>query len=219
MPRLLTCGDAIAGSGWPASSRNGGRLQSESADPSTFANLVTIQGAHTLDLLIALGGPLDFMTALASRQFPRIMVGEPRRPLERITFDHLLMHGRHAMGAPFALEVAGGRTGATPFHLDIVGETGSLRLLGGAPRGLQSGRIRLIINGEEQALDEGRFAALPDAAINVAGVYGALRNDIRDGSATVTDFDHAARLTRLVEDTLATTGADARATDAAWPAG
>ena len=27
MPRLLTCGDAIAGSGWPASSRNGGRHQ------------------------------------------------------------------------------------------------------------------------------------------------------------------------------------------------
>ena len=184
-------------------------------DPATFANLVTIQGAHTLDLLTALGGPLEFMTALASRQFPRIQLGEPRRPHERITYDHLLMQGRHATGAPFVLEVAGGRTGETPFHLDVVGERGRLRLDGGAPRGPQSSRVRLIRDGECQTVDEARFAALPDAAVNVAGVYDALHDDIRNGSATVTDFEHAVRLTRLVEDALAASRADSRPTDGA----
>jgi predicted dehydrogenase len=186
-------------------------------DPATFANLMTIQGAHTIDLLIALAGPLAFMTALGSRQFPLIEVGEPRRPRERNTFDHLLMQGRHATGAPFALEVAGGRTGETPFHLDLVGEKGRLRLDGGAPRGLQSGRIGLIRDGDRQAVDEGPFAALSDAALNVAGVYAALRDDIRHGTSNVTDFGHAVRLTRLIEDALEASQVDVRSNDA-WPA-
>jgi len=37
------------------------------------------------------------------------------------------------------MEVAGGRKNDTPFYLEVVGEKGSLRLDGGAPRGLQSG--------------------------------------------------------------------------------
>lgn len=188
-------------------------------DPAAFANLVTIQGAHTLDLLIALGGPLASMDALVSRQFPRIRIGEPRRPRERVTFDHLLMQGLQAGGAPFTLEVAGGQAGETPFHLDIAGETGHLRLEGGAPRGLQSGRIRLLLDGEAQVVDAGDLADLPEAAVNVAGVYHALHHDIRSGSATVTDFAHALRLTRLIEDVLATARTAPSPAGADWPVG
>ena len=187
-------------------------------DPASFANMVTIQGAHTLDLLIALGGPLDVVAALASRQFPRIQVGEPRRPRDRVTFDHILMQGRLGSGAPFALEVAGGRTADTPFHLDIAGEKGSLRLTGGAPRGVQSSRIGLLRDGERQGVDESGFAGLSDGAVNVAGVYEALGTDIRNGSSTVTDFDHAASLTRLIEDTLEASERGARTSGGGnWP--
>lgn len=186
-------------------------------DPATFANMVTIQSAHTVDLLIALAGPLEFMSALGSRQFPLIQVGEPRQPRKRITFDHLLIQGRHAAGAPFALEVVGGRTGETPFHLDLIGEKGCLRLDGGAARGLQSGRIGLIRDGERQAVNEGPFAELSDAAINVAGVYAALRDDIRRGTSNVTDFGHAVKLTRLIEDVFTAPRADVRSTGDTWP--
>lgn len=186
-------------------------------DPLTFANMVTIQGAHTVDLLIALAGPLASMSSLGSRQFPRIAVGAPCQPRARITFDHLLMQGRHATGAPFALEVAGGRTGGTPFHLDLVGEKGHLRLDGGAPRGLQAGRIGLIRDGNRQAIDEGPFAPLSDAAINVAGVYAALRDDIVCGTANAADFAHAVRLTRLIEDVLAAAQIDTGSNGSDWP--
>jgi predicted dehydrogenase len=115
------------------------------------------------------------------------------------------------------LEVAGGRTGETPFHLDLVGEKGHLRLDGGAPRGLQAGRIGLIRDGDRQAVDEGPFATLSDAAINVAGVFAALRDDIVRGTATVTDFAHAVRLTRLIEDVLAAAQIDTRSKGSDWP--
>ncbi len=188
-------------------------------DPASFANMITIQGAHTMDLLIALGGRLGFMAALASRQFPQVQVGEPRRPHTRVTFDHLLMQGHLDSGAPFALEVAGGRIKATPFRLDVVGEKGSLSLDGGAPRGVQSSRIGLVRDGERQTVDEGEFAALSDGARNVAGVYSALRDDIHNGTSTVTDFHHAVRLTRLVEDVFASSEKAARSSSHAWPEG
>ena len=171
-------------------------------DPAAFANLVTIQGAHTFDLVAALGGDPATLAALASRQFPDVVAGDDATPQRRETFDHLLVQGRLASAATFALEVAGGREGETPFFLDIVGETGSLRLDGGAPRGLQSGRIGLIENGTRVEIDEGELAGLPDEAVNVAGVYAELRDDIRTGSRAALGFDHAVWLTGMIETAL-----------------
>ena len=146
-------------------------------DPASFANLVTIQGAHTLDLLLALGGPAADFSALASRQFPVIRTGDDKMPRDRTTYDHLLVQGRLESGAQFTMEVAGGREDQTPFWLELVGEDGTLRLDGGAPRGLQSGRIGLLEKVERIAVDEGELARLPDPAVNVAGIYASLRVD------------------------------------------
>lgn len=187
-------------------------------DPASFANMVTIQGAHTLDLLIALGGPLASMAALTSRQFPRIRVGDPSETRERVTFDHLLMQGRLRSGGPFTLEVAGGRAGDTPFYIEIAGENGSLRLEGGAPRGAQASRLGLLFDGARQIVGQAEDAGLSDGAINVAGIYEALGNDIRHRSSTVVDFDHAVRLTQLIEDVLDTKATDLKTDrDLHWP--
>jgi predicted dehydrogenase len=172
-------------------------------DPASFANLVTIQGAHTLDLVLALAGPAGTVAALLSRQFPDICVGEDHAPRRRETYDHLAAHGQLAGGMPFTIEVTGARAGATPFRLDLVGERGTISLDGGAPRGLQSGRIGLLIDGERIAVNEGAVADLPDAAANVAGLYAQLRDDVRDGGRTAPDFDHATRLAGLVETLFA----------------
>ena len=95
--------------------------------------------------------------------------------------------------------VAAGRKGETPFWLEIQGETGVLRLEGGAPRGLQSGRIGLLQNGERVAVDEGELAGLPDAAVNVGGVYAMLRDDNLRGSRSTAGFADAVKLTKVVE--------------------
>lgn len=171
-------------------------------DPATFANLVTIQGAHMLDLVAAFGGMPASLSALASRQFPTITMGENGDVYPRRTFDHLLAQGRFEGGTPFAIEVAGGRKGDTPFFLDIVGEKGTLRLEGGAPRGLQAGRIALFKDGGQVMVEEGDRQGMPDAAVNVAGVYAALHDDIVAGTTTVHGFDHAAGLTRMIEAVL-----------------
>ncbi len=186
-------------------------------DPRNFANLVTIQGAHTIDLAISVVGALGDLNALATAQYPEIRAGDDKEVRKRTTFDHLLLQGRLAGSGTLSLEVAGGRPPETPFYLDVVGETGTLRLDGGAPRGFQSGRLTLSLDGQPQHVDEGELAVMTDASANVAGVYAALRDDIMNATQTAPDFEHAVRLTRLVDDALAASGSGTRKAASSWP--
>lgn len=107
----------------------------------------------------------------------------------------------------------------TTFRFEVVGDHGSLTLNGAAPRGFQSGRLTLSLNGNPQPVDEGELAPLPDSAFNVAGVYAALRDDIECGSTTVPDFDHAVRLTRLITEVSRASAAGVRVAADRWPTG
>ncbi len=178
--------------------------------PEAGVNLVIIQGAHTVDLMIALLGDLSDAAVLATRQYPQVAVQGDNRTVPRETFDHIIAHGKLQTGGAFSAEIAGGRPdGHTPFELLVFGDKGELSLTGGAARGFQSGRLDLSLNGEPQKVDEGELAPLVDTAINVAGVYAALRDDIMGDIRKSPDFEHAVRLTRLVEDFLAASGSSA----------
>ena len=182
--------------------------------------LPTIQGAHTIDTALAVLGGFADASALATTQYPNVTLegdgGKARQP--RTTADHLLVQARLAGGAPLSIEVSGGRPPeATPFRFTVTGTLHELVLEGGAPRGFQSGRLRLFLDGAPVSVDEGEAASMPDEAANVALVYAALRDDILRGTTTATGFDHAARLAKLVEDLLDTSRTGTRASAAGWP--
>ncbi len=166
-------------------------------DPANFANLVTIQGAHTIDLAIALAGDLSSIAALLTAQYPTIEVGDEIR--KRTTFDHLLAQGTLAAGGTLAVEVAGVRPPETVAWVEVAGEHGVLRLVGGAARGVQAGLLTLSQDGKVEPEQENRSINLPDTAINVAGVYTALLQDILSGSRATVGFDYAVRLTTVIE--------------------
>ena len=188
-------------------------------DPASFVTLVTIQGAHTLDFAIDLLGPFTDLAALASTQFPDLRIGDEATPQTRSIPDHLLVQARLAATLPLSVEVAGGRPPeSVTFHFEITGETGSLALDGGAIPGFQAGRLRLTLNAQPQPVDEGELASLPDPAVNVGGIYVALRDDILHGTSTAPDVPHAVRLTRLVEDVLSSGQDGTRTLAADWPA-
>ena len=186
--------------------------------PGAGVNLVFIQAAHTIDLAIALAGELANISAVATRQYPEPRVkGEDRR-VRRETFDHVIAQAQLAGAGTVNAEIVGGRpANATPFRLEITGEAGELALEGGAPRGFQSGQMKLTLNGAARPVDEGETAGLPEAAVNVAGVYAALRVDITNGSSIAPDFEHAVRLTRLVDDLLASSAEGRRRDAKDWP--
>ena len=187
-------------------------------DAAKGVTLVTIQAAHTLDFIIATLGGLSQAAAMVTTQFPQVTIGDDPTPHARSTSDHILVHARLAAGPAVSVEVAGGRPAdATPFRFEVIGETGILVLDGGAPRGFQSGRLRLLLNGQPQPVEEHELAGLPDPTVNVAGIYAALRDDITKGTFIVADFDHAVRLTHLIEDMLASDATGARRPGPAWP--
>ena len=165
--------------------------------PETGVNLVTIQGAHTLDLVINLLGAFTDLSALATTQYKMIQIGDGA-PQQRRTFDHLLVQARLASGAAASIEVIGGRPAGTPFQLEIVGEGGVLSLEGGAMRGFQAGGLVLSIDGKPDG-SGGPAPDLPEGAVNVAAIYATLRDDIAHGMRTVTGFQHAVKMARLIE--------------------
>ena len=186
--------------------------------PEAGVNLVFIQGAHTIDLAIALGGELTDLFALATRQYPEPTVKGEGRRVRRETFDQVIAQARFAEAGTLNAEIVGGRPAhATPFRLEITGQTGELALEGGAPRGFQSGEMKLTLNGAAHPVDRGELTGLPSAAVNVAGVYAALRDDIVNGSAVAPDFKHAVRLTRLVDDLLESSSEGRRRNAKDWP--
>ena len=185
--------------------------------PENGVTVITIQGAHTLDLVIALLGGLNDMTVLASTQYPEIEVGDGRTRQVRSTFDHLLVQARLGNGAALSVEVAGGRPPETAFRLEVIGDNGVLALDGGAPRGFQAGRLRLSLNGRPQPVDEGESGPMSGGAANIAAMYAALRDDIANGTSTVPDFHHAVRLARLIDDAMSSARTGTRVQAADWP--
>jgi predicted dehydrogenase len=119
-------------------------------------------------------------------------------------------------GCALAVEVAGDRPPDTPFTFDVVGSKGRILLAGGHPNGFQAGRLTLSLNGERQRVDEPPDT-LPDAAVNVAVMYCALAQDISSGRRATPDFDHAVRLTHLLDDIIQSANTGHRVTREDWP--
>ncbi|MGX7709425.1 Gfo/Idh/MocA family protein [Methylobacterium sp. Gmos1] len=188
-------------------------------DPRNGATHLAIHGGHALDAAAAILGPLADVSALFTTQYPEVAVGDPPRIDRRSIPDDVRLLARLASGAGLSVEVVGGRGEDSTFRLDVLGSIGSLALTGGAPRGFQSGRLALALNGRPVEVAEGLRADLPDPAVNVAHLYAALRDDIRDGSRTAPGFDDAVRLTRLCADALTASQDGRRVPGGEWPRG
>lgn len=169
-------------------------------DPGSGMNLRTIQTAHTLDLAELLAGPLTSLSALTTVQYPAVTIGGSPGPHARTVPDHILVQGRQAGGGWLEARIAGGRPPAEcRFRLEIVGTEHTLELRGGSPRGFQAGTLQLRLDGRPLPAQHLRETDLADTVINVAGVYAALRNDIRDGTTTVPRFRDAEHLAHLID--------------------
>ncbi len=186
-------------------------------DPANGATHLAIHGGHALDAAVAVLGGIQGVAALAAIQYPTVEVEGQGRTYQRVSPDYVLTQSHLLVPGVVAVEVAGGRPPDTTFRFEVVGETGVLVLDGAAPRGFQSGRLALTVNGQSQAVEEGELAQLSDAAYNVGALYAALRDDIAGGRATVPDFAHAVQLTRLVADVERAAAAGTRLAADRWP--
>jgi predicted dehydrogenase len=168
-------------------------------DPENGATLSTILGGHTLDLVISILGKITQIDALSATHFSSVHLIDTNGQIERKTPDQMLVLSRHENGCIVSADINGTASVDTPFTFEILGTEGRLSLLGGDPHGFQGGELRLDGDHPFPAPDEPVAGDLPREAANVAEVYARLSRDIRASTWTVTDFDHAVRLTRLMD--------------------
>ncbi|KJV36108.1 Gfo/Idh/MocA family protein [Luteibacter yeojuensis] len=164
-------------------------------DPTTGVTVYTIHGGHTFDLVEALLGPIALANVQLSTLYPDVTLPGGRQG-HRVVPEHALFTGRLVQGAPFSIEVAGARTNAWPFEFEVTGTEGTLVLHGGGPRGFQATRLSLALDGVEVPVPA---CTLPAPAVNVAGVYAALRDDILGGTHHAPGFGHALALTKALD--------------------
>jgi predicted dehydrogenase len=188
--------------------------------PETAMNLSTIQAAHTLDLALWVAGELESLSSLTTIQYPTLAAGEPPRAVARSLPDHVAVQGRLHNGGALVAEILGGRpANTTPFWLEVIGETGTLRLEGGAPRGFQSSLLTLTVDDEPVRVNPGDTAGLESSVVNVAGIYRAMRTAVLGGEpGEVPTTDDGLRLAHLIDDVgrSAQTGATVQPSGA-WP--
>jgi predicted dehydrogenase len=180
------------------------------------ANLITILGGHTLDLAILVLGGIEFLDALTTLQHPTVTLTDTGAQIQRSAPDHLLVQARMISGCALAVEVAGDRPPDTPFTFEVVGTDGRVVLAGGHPNGFQAGRLTLSLSGQRQRLD-GAPDTLPAAAVNVAAMYCTLAHDVTAREHMAPDFDHAVRLTHLMDDVVQSANSGHRVTRHDWP--
>jgi predicted dehydrogenase len=168
---------------------------------SSGANLLTITGGHTLDLVEAVLGPIIEVDARTEIRWPIVKLRETGVKSVRETADHVGVVGKTRSGAAFTADIdAGVQPENVRFRFEIRGSDGWLSLTSNHPYGFQAGDLELRSNvaflpPEDAAVSGG----LMGAAINVGKVYAHLIRDLHAGTYGTPGFEHALHNARLIE--------------------
>jgi predicted dehydrogenase len=169
--------------------------------PSSGANLLTITGGHTLDLVEAVLGPIVEVDARTEIRWPLVKLADSGVESVRATADYVGVVGKTRFGAAFTAEIdAGVQLESIRFSFDVRGSDGWLSLTSKHPYGFQAGDLKLTSNvpfvePDAAAVSRGTM----ETAINVGEVYTQLARDWHEGAYRTPGFQHALHNARLIE--------------------
>jgi predicted dehydrogenase len=168
---------------------------------SSGANLLTIAGGHTLDVVEAVLGQIIEVDARTEIRWPTVTLRETGAQSVRETADYVGILGKTASGAAFTAEIeAGMPPDNVRFSFEVRGSDGWLSLTSSHPGGVQIGDLKLR---STVAFAEPDAPAVSDnimeTAINVGEVYAQLARDLNEGTYRTPGFREALHNSRLVE--------------------
>lgn len=146
-------------------------------------------------------GGIEEVDARTSILFPTVRLIDSGATSTRETPDQVTVLGRTWDGCELVADVNGGiAPDEARFELEVRGSDGWLKLSGGFPFGFQAADLELTSSA---AFDPpARPAAgdgIPPPAINVGEVYARLAADMRAGTRETPGFDHAVRMSRMID--------------------
>ena len=188
-------------------------------DPAAGANLSTIAGGHTRDLVVFLLGAIAELAAMSSIKFPQIEITDApdEAPIERTLADHLAITARLENGCALSVTVDAGRPADAPFSFHIVGTEGELTFRGGSPFGFQGGELTLEASVPFEQPAAPAAPELTGPLANVGELYERFALDIENGEHQTPDFAHALRLQKLIRSVGLASETGLRQTPDDWP--
>jgi predicted dehydrogenase len=168
---------------------------------SSGANLLTIAGGHTLDVVEAVLGQIIEVDARTEIRWPTVTLRETGAQSVRETADYVGILGKTASGAAFTAEIeAGMPPDNVRFSFEVRGSDGWLSLTSSHPGGVQIGDLKLRSTVEFAEPDAPAVSDnIMETAINVGEVYAQLARDLNEGTYRTPGFREALHNSRLVE--------------------
>ena len=165
------------------------------------ADLITISGAHTLDIVEAVLGSITEVVAGTEIRWPVVTLIETGEQSERETPDLLWIAAKTKSGAALTAHIAGGvKPEEVRSSFEVRGSDGWLRLASTHPYGLHAGEIILSSSTSFAPCDTPAVArGGVETALNVAEVYASLARDLREGTYNTPGFEHALHSAQLME--------------------
>ena len=146
---------------------------------------------------------------MLSQRRQSVRVVETGQVIPMKTHDQVIVAAEFGSGLPFALHLRGGLPCGTRLLWEIIGSKRDLRISAKieevAVINISPLRVEVGERGEqgfsEIEIPASYYFGLQDApaARNVAGVYRLMARDIRQGTRTAPDFDHALELHRIID--------------------
>lgn len=204
--RVLSSSMTGWGGNWGSTAGNVARL-GYLLDVANGATMLTIPVGHTLAALRDVLGDITEVSALLDTRMPEVRSEDDGSTLTMTAPDQILLTARLESGAPLSVHYQGGMpNGIEGFIWDIHGSEGDIRVT--APFGhAQMAQLSLFgakagAGGLAPMQLPRRFAeGAPEETVpgNVARNYARMAQDIRTGSHTVSGFDDAVGLQRLID--------------------
>ncbi|MEU8383664.1 Gfo/Idh/MocA family oxidoreductase [Streptosporangium sp. NPDC048865] len=179
-------------------------------DATAGATLLTVSALHALEAVNVVLGELAGVSANLVTSLTRARVIDEGSTVPVTAADQVAVTGTLRGGAALSLFYRGGSSRGDNFRWEINGTDGDLVLTAPGVHGnLQTLDLRLRGGrGDARALadialPDGLFHPvprdLPATAQGVAQVYARFGRDLREGTHTVSGFDHALRRHRLID--------------------
>ncbi|WP_025684399.1 Gfo/Idh/MocA family protein [Paenibacillus maysiensis] len=215
-----TIGEIISCHMQVATTGKGGQVNQDTAyllNRANGANLLTINGGHSLDALQYIVGEFRELSAITSSHYNEATIQETGEVIPKDTADQILIQGSLEKGATVSVHIQGGVN--PKFELEIQGKKGILRLTQKPSLGhVQFGNLtlqKLVYDPSSKqgyapndAFEQISITAEPDGGpdfpkegvtLNVAKAHHVFAEDILTDTRLAPDFNHALKLHQLLD--------------------
>ncbi|AHC18407.1 Gfo/Idh/MocA family oxidoreductase [Paenibacillus sp. FSL M7-0802] len=198
----------------------GGQVNQDTAyllNRANGANLLTINGGHSLDALQYIVGEFRELSAITSSRYHEATIQETGEVISKDTADQILIHGILEKGAPVSVHIQGGVN--SKFEIEIQGKKGILRLSQNPSLGhVQFGNLTLEklvydpsstqSHGPNGAFEQISITREPNISLdfpkegvtlNVAKAHYVFAEDILTHTRLAPEFNHALKLHQLLD--------------------